>query len=127
MGFGSYRKPDTGGTGRRGGGLYLGHAGVLRQDTLRPGGLLRGAGRGTRLGGMDGRDDLRPGHGESEEPSRLPPGPEVSGAPGPHRDRRLLPVLLLYGEGEHGGDGGDPELHLARVRGGAGAPVPERG
>ena len=39
------------------------------------------------------------------------------------RDRPVLPALLLYGQGEHGRDGGDPALQLARLRGGAGASV----
>jgi drug/metabolite transporter (DMT)-like permease len=39
----------------------------------------------------------------------------------------LLPALLLYDQGEHGRDGGDPALQLARFRGGACAAVPEGG
>src|ERR687897_895908 len=125
--FGPYQRPDTGGSGRSIRGHDLGNARAVRQDPLRRGCLVRVAGRGAVFGRVGRGTALRPGYRRSEEPARLWQGPGVSGPSRARGDRPVLPVLLLYGQGEHCRDGGDPALQLAGVRGGAGAAVLEGG
>ncbi|CAA9446191.1 MAG: hypothetical protein AVDCRST_MAG58-443, partial [uncultured Rubrobacteraceae bacterium] len=109
------------------GGLYLGNAWAVRQNPLRPGCLLRVAGRGAGFDRVGGRIAFRPGHRRGQEPAGFGKGPGVPGPSGARGDRLLLPALLLYGQGEYGRDGGYPALQLASFRGGACAAVPEGG
>src|SRR5829696_3196092 len=125
--FGPLQRPDTRGSCCRGCGHHVGDARAVRQDPLCRRYLFRGAGCGAGFGRVGRRSALRPCHRRREEPASLGERPGVSGPSGARGDRPLLFTLLLYGQGEHGRDGGDPALQLAGVRGGAGAVVPERG
>src|SRR5215207_8347586 len=121
--FGLQQRPDTGGVGRRGGGLPMGNPGLLHQDPLRPGGLLRVAGRGAGLRRVVGRGRFRARDGRCAAPEGCPPGPRLSPAPRGRGDRGFLPALLLHGAREHRRDGGDTALQRPGVRRGPGVAV----
>src|SRR3712207_6637083 len=103
----------------------MGNTWLFRQDPLRPGCLLRVAGRGKGLRWVDSRAWFRAVEAKGAGLEGSTPRSRLSRTCRGRRDRGVLPALLLHSAREHRRDGGDTPLQRPGVRSDTGVVVLE--